>query len=168
MSKPASLNLRWIGFGLAIATLLLDQLSKWWIVNFVMKPPAIIEVVSFFNLVLGYNRGVSFGMLGSDSEIGRWLLSALAIVIICALTMWLLRVEKPQLLGALGLIIGGAMGNVIDRIQYGAVIDFLDFHVGIHHWPAFNVADMGITCGAAILIWDTIFGYHPDKSGNEG
>ena len=164
MSKPEKFYLRRLGIGLAITTLVLDQLSKWWIVNFVMKPPAVIEVIPFFNLVLGYNRGVSFGMLGSDSDLGRWLLSALAIVIISALTTWLLQIEKARLAGALGLIIGGAIGNVIDRIIIGAVVDFLDFHVGGFHWPAFNVADMGITCGAVLLIWDAIFDHKPNST----
>ena len=167
MSRPEKTHLFGLGFGLAIATLALDQLSKWWIVNFIMKPPAVVEVGPFFNLVLGYNRGVSFGMLGSDSELGRWLLSALAILIISALIIWLLRIEKLRLAAALGLIIGGAVGNVIDRIIIGAVVDFLDFHLASFHWPAFNVADMGITCGAALLIWDAIFDQKPDSTVDE-
>ena len=167
MSKLEKLHLFGLGFGLAIVTLALDQLSKWWIVHLIMKPPAVIEVAPFFNLVLGYNRGVSFGMLGSDSELGPWLLSALAILIISALIVWLLRIEKLRLAGALGLIIGGAIGNVIDRIIIGAVVDFLDFHVGGFHWPAFNIADMGITCGAALLIWDSIFDQKPSSTVDE-
>ena len=157
MRKPEILRLRGLGFLLATATLALDQLSKWLILNVIMKPPFFIELTPVLNLVLGYNRGVSFGMLRSDSEIARWLLSALAILIVCALTIWLLRVDKTRLSIALGLIIGGAIGNVTDRIMIGAVVDFIDFHVGGFHWPAFNIADMGITCGAALLIWDAIF-----------
>ena len=94
MSKPEKFHLFRLGFGLAFVTLVLDQMSKWWVVNFIMKPPAVLEVWPFFNLVLGYNRGVSFGMFGSDSELGRWLLSAVAILIISALIIWLLRIEK--------------------------------------------------------------------------
>ena len=164
MSKPEKIHLLGLGFGLAIATSALDQLSKWWVVNFIMKPPAVVEVGPSFNLVLGYNPGVSFGMLGSDSELGRWLLSALAILIISALIIWLLRIERLRLAAALGLIIGGAVGNVIDRIIIGAVVDFLDFHLASFHWPAFNVADMGITCGAALLIWDAIFDQKLDNT----
>jgi len=167
-------RLRRLGLGLAFATMALDQLTKWWIVNFVMKPPNVIEVTPFFievtpffNLVLVLNRGVSFGMFGSDSNLGRWLLTALALAIVCALAVWLWRVEKPWLAVALGLIIGGAIGNVIDRAMVGAVVDFLDFHVADYHWPAFNVADMGITCGAAVLIWDSVFGYQRDKFDGE-
>ncbi|MBM09918.1 MAG: signal peptidase II [Magnetovibrio sp.] len=162
MREPKILRLRGLGFLLATATLALDQLSKWLILNVIMKPPFFIELTPVLNLVLGYNRGVSFGMLRSDSEIGRWLLSALAILIICALTIWLLRVDKIRLSIALGLIIGGAIGNVTDRIMIGAVVDFIDLHLGGFHWPAFNVADMAITIGAAILILDTIFDYKSD------
>ena len=164
MSKPQKIHLFGLGFGLAMVTVALDQLSKWWVVNLIMKPPAVVEVGPFFNLVLGYNRGVSFGMFGSDSELGRWLLTALAILIIFALIIWLFRIEKLRLACALGLIIGGAIGNVIDRIIIGAVVDFLDFHLASFHWPAFNVADMGITCGAAMLIWDAIFDQKPDNT----
>ena len=165
MSEPG--RLRRLGLGLAFATMALDQLTKWWIVNFVMNPPSVIEVTPFFNLVLGLNRGVSFGMFSSDSNLSRWLLTALALAIVCALAVWLWRAEKPWLAVALGLIIGGAIGNVIDRAMVGAVVDFLDFHVADYHWPTFNVADMGITCGAAVLIWDSVFGYQRDNFDGE-
>ena len=125
MSEPG--RLRCLGLGLAFATMALDQLTKWWIVNFVMNPPSVIEVTPFFNLVLGLNRGVSFGMFSSDSNLSRWLLTALALAIVCALAVWLWRADKPWLAVALGLIIGGAIGNVIDRAMVGAVVDFLDF-----------------------------------------
>ena len=165
MSEPG--RLRRLGLGLAFATMALDQLTKWWIVNFVMNPPSVIEVTPFFNLVLGLNRGVSFGIFSSDSNLNRWLLTALALAIVCALAVWLWRAEKPWLAVALGLIIGGAIGNVIDRAMVGAVVDFLDFHAADYHWPAFNVADMGITCGAAVLIWDLVFGYQRDNFDGE-
>lgn len=155
--------MRRLGFGLAVVVIALDQVSKWWIVTVVMNPPRVIPITPFFNLVLGFNPGVSFGLFGSDSEIGRWLLTGLAVAIAGALAIWLWRVEKPWLAGALGLIIGGAFGNVIDRVTIGAVVDFLDFYAGGYHWPAFNVADMGITCGAAVLIWDSLFGKDEDK-----
>ena len=163
MRKPETLRLRGLGVFIAVATLTLDQLSKWLILNVIMKPPFFIELMPFLNLVLGYNRGVSFGMFGSDSEIVRWLLSALAILIVCSLAIWLLKGDKTRLSIALGLIIGGAIGNVTDRIMIGAVVDFIDFHVGGFHWPAFNVADMGITIGATILILDTIFEHKSDR-----
>lgn len=164
-----ALSARRLGFALAIAVTALDQASKWWILTQVMDPPRVIPLAPFFNLVLGYNRGVSFGMFGSGADAGRWALVALALVIAMALAIWLWR-TGPRLLGAaLGLIIGGAIGNVIDRARIGAVVDFLDFHALGYHWPAFNVADMGITIGAAVLIFDSVFGGAPvpksDKNG---
>ena len=156
-------GMRQLGLALALLTMALDQISKWWIVNTVMNPPTVIPITPFFNLVLGFNRGVSFGMFGSHSDIGRWLLTGLALAIAVALTVWLWRVQKPWLAAALGLIIGGAIGNVIDRINVGAVVDFLDFHAAGYHWPAFNVADMGITGGATVLIIDSLFGRDPDE-----
>jgi len=148
---------RWTGVWVALVILVLDQLSKWWIVTKVMNPPTVIEVTPFFNLVLGLNTGVSFGMFGGGADFGRWALSGLAIAIAGALAVWLWRVQKPLLAVALGMIIGGAIGNVIDRVRVGAVIDFLDFHAFNYHWPAFNVADTGITLGAAALILDSLF-----------
>ncbi len=156
---------RGLGFGLAVAVLALDQLSKWWIVAHVMDPPRVIPLTSFFNLVLGYNQGVSFGMFGSGSDFGRWALVALALAISGALLVWLWRAEKPLLAAALGLIIGGALGNVIDRARVGAVVDFLDFHAFGYHWPAFNFADSANTVGPAVLILDTLFAGAADKKG---
>ena len=158
---------RKVGLGLALAILVFDQLSKWWILNFVMAPPKVIEVTPFFNLVLGYNRGVSFGMFHSGSDMGRWALAGLALVIVCVLAVWLWRAGKPWLAGAIGAIIGGALGNVLDRVRFGAVVDFLDFHAAGYHWPAFNVADMGITMGAAVLIWDSVFSGKSDSDREE-
>ena len=135
----------------------LDQLSKWWITDFIMQPPRIIPVTPFFNLVLGHNRGVSFGFFDGNSPLNQWLLSLVALAITATLVIWLARIDKPWVAVALGLIIGGAIGNVIDRLTDGGVVDFLDFHWGEHHWPAFNVADTGITMGAAALILDSLF-----------
>jgi len=150
-----------MGLGLAILIGGLDLASKWWIVEKVMQPPRVIPLTSFFNLVLGHNKGVSFGMLNTDDPMGRWLLAGLASLIVIALLVWLWRADKLWVAAALGLIIGGAVGNVYDRVTIGAVVDFLDFHVAGYHWPAFNVADVGITCGAAGLIWDSFF--HRDE-----
>ena len=145
--------------GLAIAAVIvvLDQLSKWWVVEVVMNPPRTIEVTSFFNLVMGWNRGVSFGLFNTGSAVTEWLLPAVAAVIIIVLTVWLSRVDRLLLGAALGSIIGGALGNVIDRLRYGAVADFLDVHAMGYHWPAFNLADTMITVGAAVLIIDSLF-----------
>ena len=148
---------------LALFIVALDQASKWWIVETVMRPPRIIPVTDFFNLVFGLNRGVSFGMLDMQSPMGRWILAGLALAITAALLVWMWRANTLLVTGALGLIVGGAVGNVIDRVLLGAVVDFLDFHWAGYHWPAFNVADTAITFGAAALIWDSFFGEHEES-----
>lgn len=143
---------------LAAAVVLVDQLCKWWIVHRAMDPPRAIEVTGFFNLVLTYNRGVSFGLLDSDAALGPWLLSGLAVVIVVGLLFWLRGMRGRWPAVAVGLIVGGALGNVIDRLRLGAVIDFLDLHWADLHWPAFNLADGAITLGVAVLLLDGLFG----------
>lgn len=149
-------NLR-VGLAVAGGVFVVDQASKWWIVEAVMKPPRLIEVTPFFNLVMGWNRGVSFGLLSSHAEAAAWGLTALALAISAGLVYWLAQVEKRCLALAIGLVIGGALGNVIDRIRYGAVADFLDFHAFGYHWPAFNAADTAISVGAALIVVDALF-----------
>ncbi len=140
----------------AIVTIVLDQLSKWWILTAVMNPPQRIPVFDFFSLVLVYNRGVSFGIFNEAPDWSRWALIVFAVPIAVALLIWMRFAETRLLSVALGLVAGGALGNVIDRILYGAVVDFLDFHIGDWHWPAFNVADSAITVGVVLLILDSL------------
>jgi len=156
--------------GLSVAALIivLDQVSKWWIVEKVMRPEGVdgtpfhsatrIQVTPFFDLVMAWNRGVSFGIGNNGGEWNAVLLSVLALAICVAMVFWLAKAETWMLQVALGGIIGGALGNVIDRARFGTVADFLDFHLAGHHWPAFNVADSAITVGAAFLIFDALFG----------
>lgn len=153
---PSALS-RAKGAAIAVLVLALDQVSKWWILTDVMNPPRIIEVTPFFNIVLAWNRGVSFGMFAGDSAWGPWLLTGLAGVIVIALAVWLWRTPSRLSVAALGLIIGGAVGNVVDRLNHGAVVDFLDVHAAGWHWPAFNVADSAICVGAAILVLESLF-----------
>jgi len=129
----------------------LDQVSKWWIIEVVMKPPKIIEITSFFNIVLGWNTGVSFGFLTSLG-LPPWVLALFSVSVAFVLLAWLGRTSSTPSLVALGLIVGGALANATDRVRQGAVTDFLDFHIGKWHWPAFNMADTGIVCGTALLI----------------
>jgi signal peptidase II len=138
------------------AVLASDQLTKWWIVFYVMRPPQVIEIFPFFNLVMGWNYGVSFGMFDSAPEISTWLLPCIITAIIVGLLNWLFKAEGLRQTIGLGFIIGGAIGNLIDRIRFGAVADFLDFHIWGYHWPAFNIADSVITIGAIALILDTL------------
>ncbi|SDH70359.1 signal peptidase II [Roseospirillum parvum] len=145
-----------LGRGLvpAALVLLLDQLTKWVMVSLVMVPPRIIEVTPFFNLVMAWNTGVSFSLF---TGAGPWLLTGLSLGIAGGLMLWLARADGKRLRLALSLIIGGAIGNAIDRIRFGAVADFLDVHAMGYHWPAFNVADSAITIGAVLLVWDSLF-----------
>lgn len=145
------------GLGLALVVFGLDQLSKWWIVEQVMQTPRAVEVTPFFNLVMGWNRGVSFGLFNQESPYNVWVLTAVALIIVIALLFWLRKAEKALVVVAIGMIVGGALGNVIDRIRFGAVADFLDFHAFGYHWPAFNIADSGITVGAGLLVFDALF-----------
>jgi len=164
MSRPGPIPL---GLGIAGFVGVLDQISKWWIVEHVMRPPHVIEVTPFFNIVLARNRGVSFGMFNDGSDGNKWLLSGVALVIVSVLLVWLWRTQCRMLASAIGLIVGGALGNVIDRMTHGAVIDFLDFHAAGFHWPAFNVADSAIFVGAAVLVLDSLFADHEKNKMDE-
>lgn len=155
-----------LGWGVAILVLAADQISKWWILAEVMRPPRVIEVAPFFNLVLTWNRGVSFGLFNSDSSSAAWILIAVALVISAILAVWLHRETRPIIVVSLGSIIGGALGNVIDRLRFGAVTDFLDLHLWGYHWPAFNVADAGISVGAVTLILHSLL-EAPEQRKNE-
>jgi signal peptidase II len=143
-----------LGLGVAAAVVLLDQLSKAALLTMLDDP---VVVTPFLNLVVVWNRGVSFGMFDSTGAYGPWLLSGLALAVVAALLWWLRRVEQPFVAVALGLVIGGALGNVIDRVRFGAVFDFLDVHVAGYHWPAFNVADSAICIGAVLLLVDGLW-----------
>ena len=115
-----------------------------------------IEITSFFNLVHVWNRGVSFGMFNNLPN--SWIIfSTIQFLIAAALLVWLFKNEKIHFSYALGLILGGAFGNLIDRILHGAVADFLDFHIFTYHWPAFNLADSAVFIGVMILCFDEIF-----------
>lgn len=143
--------------GLIVATMIVvaDRLIKWWAIGALAEEPFGVEILPFFNLVLVWNRGISFGMFGGGA-LPPWLLGAIAVAVILALVIWLRRVETRLLAATIGLVIGGAAGNVIDRFRFGAVADFLDLHWGDYHWPAFNLADAAITVGVVILLIDAL------------
>ncbi|MBK19772.1 MAG: signal peptidase II [Rhodospirillaceae bacterium] len=144
------------GMLIVILTILFDQLSKWWILNVTMVPPKVVPVTGFFDLVLVYNRGASFGIFSDAPGWAGTALIVFAIVVSIGLSVWMWRAKELLLATALALVVGGAIGNVIDRIRFGAVVDFLDFHVGGWHWPAFNIADSAITIGVILLILDSL------------
>ena len=153
-----------MGLGLIVAVVvaLLDQLTKYWVLGFfAARPgPPVVEFAPFFNLVLTGNRGVSFGLFGGDAGMNVAVFTAVAAAIVAGLLVWLRRAESALLRIAIGMVIGGAIGNVIDRLLpgRGAVVDFLDFHLGDWHWFAFNVADSAICLGVVALLIDGLLG----------
>ena len=149
------MNLFFKGLLVAFVVILLDQWSKYYVFNIFAKSEInVIEVLPFFNLSKVYNYGISFGMLGNIAY-GKLILSSVAIVIVLILLFWLYKVRKNYLSVALGMVIGGAIGNIIDRVRVGAVADFLDFHIAGYHWPAFNIADSAVFLGVAVLLIDS-------------
>jgi signal peptidase II len=143
---------------LALSALIVaaDQLTKYVAVHTLAGGKA-VEVTPFFNLVLVYNAGAAFSFLSDAAGWQRGLFIAIAVIASVWIVFLLRKYPHQRLFAlALSLVLAGAVGNVIDRIAVGAVIDFLDFHALGYHWPAFNVADSAITCGAALLIWDAL------------
>ena len=142
--------------GLAILVAVADQVTKWAVLD-ALQPGQRVAVTDFFNVVLTFNRGVAFGLLASDYWWKPYLLAAIALAIVGGLLIWLRSQGHllPRL--ASGLIVGGAIGNVIDRFRQPGVVDFLDFHLGGYHWPAFNLADSAIVVGVALLLLDGLF-----------
>ncbi len=141
---------RLTGFLLLIAVVALDQWSKAAISAHAGEFPQ--DILPFFSLVLVHNRGISFGLLGQASPWGPLLLTTLTSLVVLVLVIWLACTREILMALTLGPIIGGAAGNIIDRLRYGSVTDFLDFHYGSHHWPAFNLADSAICIGVVILV----------------
>lgn len=157
------------GLSIAAVTLVLDQISKWWILSvFDLPSRGTVEVLPFFNLAMVWNRGVSFGLLSADGNLGRWLLVALTAAISVGVVVWLRRATGALVVLGLGLILGGAIGNIIDRIVYGAVADFVQLHAFGYSFYVFNVADAGITIGVALLLWDAILSGKDGVAPGEG
>lgn len=171
-------------FLFSVFLILADQLSKWAVTEHVIRPRvegagapmnvadwylaapaplpfAAMEILPFFNLVMVWNRGISFGLLNHSTDYGPLMLVVLALAITLVFTVLLWRSHEKIPATGMALIIGGALGNVIDRLRFNAVIDFLDFHANGYHWPAFNVADSCIFLGVATLIIASLF---PGKS----
>lgn len=165
------------GFILIIALIVADQLSKWYILEYMLKldiqpdsmpldligwyaepamrlPFTAIHVLPFMNLVMVWNDGISFGMLDG---FGPWPLIIVAVAICGVFLTWMMRASARLPAIASAMIVGGALGNVIDRLRFGAVADFLDFHAFGYHYPAFNLADSCITVGIALLLFDSLF-----------
>ena len=135
----------------------LDQVTKWLMVSWLALYET-VAIMPYFNLTMAHNHGAAFSFLAQAGGWQRWFFTVLALVISTVLVVWLTKLKPEAKLEAisLSLVIGGAIGNVIDRICYGYVIDFLDIYIGSSHWPAFNVADSAICIGAVLLIIDSI------------
>jgi len=150
-------RLGWMAYLLAIVVIVLDQASKYWILEVFQLPArGTTPVAGPFSLTMVWNYGVSFGLLRANHDIMRWALALFSVGMAVFLCVWVRRAERPLLAVALGLLIGGALGNVIDRIRFGAVADFLDFsRLGFFPW-VFNVADSAITIGIGLLLVDML------------
>jgi len=161
------------GVTAALVTLVLDQASKLWLLYvFDIGHRGTVKVTPFFDLVLAWNIGISFGWFQNDGQIAQIALMLVKAVAVIALAIWMARSRTVLATVALGLIIGGAIGNAIDRFAYGAVIDFALFHVQIggntFNWYVFNLADVAIVAGVAALLYDSFLGYPPQKRPDPG
>jgi signal peptidase II len=157
----------------AIAVLALDQASKLWLLFvFDLAHRGAVKVTPFFDLVLAWNVGISFGWFQSDNQIAQIILMMIKAVAVIVLAIWMARSRTLIATVGLGLIIGGAVGNAIDRFAYGAVVDFALFHVQIgantFNWYVFNLADVAIVAGVAGLLYDSSWGYPPQKRPDPG
>lgn len=153
----------------AAATLAADQASKLWLLNvFDLAHRGVVRVTPFFELVLAWNIGISFGWLQNDSQSAQIALMAVKALAVVALAIWMARSHTLLATIALGLIIGGAVGNGIDRFAYGAVVDFALLHIEIagntYNWYVFNLADVAIVAGVAALLYDSFLGVPAAKA----
>lgn len=157
--------LKWLW--LSFIALILDQVSKLAIVA-KMELYESIEVVPFFNLTYVHNTGAAFSFLSQAGGWQRWFFAAMALIVSVIITVWLKRLKQHETLlaVALALVLGGAVGNLIDRLAYGYVIDFIDVYYQTWHWPAFNIADSAITLGVILMLAES-FGLGKVKSGVE-
>ena len=146
-----------LGAAAALAVLVADQVSKWWVVD-VLHLPQVGQIVLLpvLNFTMVWNRGVTFGLLTSFGRSSYLLLAAVALAVVIALVVWLRRAESWLVAISLGAIVGGALANVIDRLRFGAVIDFIHAHIGDWSWYVFNLADAAIVCGVAALVIDSL------------
>ncbi|BCW90291.1 Lipoprotein signal peptidase [Alphaproteobacteria bacterium SO-S41] len=169
MAETATRRLAVFGFLIALVVLIADQASKSYVLyglDFIECPACIpIDLTSFFSLTMVWNRGISYGLLpaGSNGEI--WLLIAFSLGMAGILSWWLIRAQSRWLALGLGLVVGGALGNVIDRFIYGAVADFFHFHAFGKSWYVFNVADAAIVMGVVAILIDALFIGRPKTAG---
>jgi len=146
-----------LGAGVGLVVLLADQASKAWILS-VVPGHGPIELLPVLDLTLVMNKGITFGLFNGDTSVSALLLVAVALVVVAALIVWMWRAESALVGAAIGAIAGGAVGNIIDRVRLGWVVDFIHAHIGAWQWYVFNVADAAIVCGVAALVLDGLWG----------
>lgn len=164
MTKANSSSQAWGSFLMKAYSIVLvlmgvDQLTKQWALATVFNPPRVIEVLPFFNLVPVWNSGMSFGLFSDGGAFVKYGLTMIAVGVGIGLPIYARRWDRIAQYGAL-LMASGALGNALDRMIYGRVIDFIDIFAGQYHWPAFNVADMAVTCGAGCILWSSFTDRH--------
>ncbi len=163
MTGRVRFSFRWWGLLAALLVLLADQGSKWWVLEVLNLPERRqVPVLPVLSLTMVWNQGVTFGLLNGFGAWGVWLLAGVALAVVVVLGLWLRRAENGLVALALGAIAGGAIGNVVDRLRFGAVVDFLHAHAFGWSWYVFNVADAAIVCGVGVLVLD---GLRPRRPG---
>lgn len=145
-----------VGFILAAAIFVVDQATKLYVLHRVDLSDGPVALLPFVDITLVWNRGISYGLFQQDG-VGRWLLVAVTAIASVALAVWLWRARRMMVAIAVALILGGAVGNLVDRVVYGAVVDFVSMHYGQFSWYVFNVADAAIVVGVIILVADAVF-----------
>ncbi len=156
--------------GLAVAVLIcvFDQAAKLWLFHVLDLGGRVLAAAPFLNLILTWNTGISYGLFPQQGPIGRWALLAFEVAAVVFLWIWLARTSSRLTAWALGLIIGGAVGNAADRLHWPGVMDFVDLHAGHFHWYVFNLADVAIVAGVAGLIYDSLRSGAPQKRPDRG
>lgn len=160
--RPGNRYLR-LGALVAILAFAVDQGHKWWMLKvFGIAERSPVTVTPFFDLVMVWNRGISYGLFQQETSTGQWILLAVTMVIVAIMLRWLYTAGDALVAVAVGLVIGGALGNATDRLVHGAVADFFSFHVTVgaseYHWYVFNLADVAIVAGVVLLLYDSFMG----------
>ncbi|PWR23557.1 signal peptidase II [Zavarzinia compransoris] len=153
MAERSAPRYRTFGLALLVLTLVLDRITKEWLLG-LLDGQDPITVTGFLDLVMVWNRGVSFGLFQQGDDAGRYLLTGFAVIVALVLIVWMWRSSTRIAVTGLALVAGGALGNAYDRVVYGAVADFFDFHFSGYHFWAFNIADSAITIGVGFLLLD--------------
>ena len=157
--KRLSLSPAMFGIAVAVAMFGADQLHKWWMIRvYDMAAKGVVTVTPFLDLVMVWNTGISYGLFQAGSGYGRLAILAVTLAIVAVLAAWMLRTSSRLVAVAVGLVIGGALGNAVDRVVYGAVADFFSLHAFGFYWYVFNLADVGIVAGVGLLLYESFAG----------